>query len=451
MMIAIPILLSALSLGAGESPETSVTAPLRPRVIVYVNRSKNESGHVDFEDDEIIQIELRDGTHESWPKEELLTIIRLHDLPEPRAGVVILRSNQRHRGTIVRDGFDAVDMHIKGVPLTLARNRVSHVVLEPPLQEQYLERRKTVNPEDISSHLALCRWLVATKQYEHAQTELEQIQALHTDPESLQMLRLVEAQLKLHLANQDKEQLVEPGENVDPSTPGGSTAPRLLTEEEVNLLRVYEIDLQNPPRLLVPRDAIDDLIEQYGTSSLIPDTELEQAELYRADSLQIVRLLFRLRARDLYGRINVLSEPPALQIFRERVHDTWLMNNCSTTRCHGGTASGRLRLRRAGASSVRTRYTNLLVLDRFRTTEGAPILDWEVPEQSLLLQYGLPREETRTPHPDVPGWEPVFARSRHGHKFLHDGAVLWLQSMMNSPRPQYPIPDVTAEDDREPR
>jgi hypothetical protein len=443
----LPILLLHCMLGqqagAQDSPQATES---RPRVIVHVNRSREVPAHVDYEDDEIIQIESLDGLHESWVKNELLSIIRLHDLTEPHKGVVITRNNQQHRGTIVRDGFDAVDMRILDVPLTLKRSQISHVLLEPSLDEQYLQRRLAIDPEDVSSHLALCNWLIQERQYEYAKSELEQVRKRHADPESIKAMRFVEAQLELHRSSEQT-----PGnDGTDDEESGASSAPipRTITDEEVNLVRVYEIDLQNPPRLLVPRTAVRELIESYGSSSLVPDTEAEQASLYQAESIDIVRLLFRLRARELYPTIEVIGEPTALRLFRERVHDTWLMNNCSTSRCHGGSNSGRLRLLRDGSATDRVRYTNLLILDRFSTRDGEPLLDWENPDQSLLIQYGLPRSETTTPHPPVSGWKPLFTGRQRAMK---DGAVQWMRSMMQSPRPEYPIAELTDDEDRLPR
>ena len=103
---------------------------------------------------------------------------------------------------------------------------------------------------------------------------------------------------------------------------------------------------------------------------------------------------------------------------------------------------------RSGVATDRVRYTNLLILDRFRTDEGQPLLDWDNPEQSLLVQYGLPRNETSTPHTPVPGWRPLITGRQ---KALKDGAVLWMNSMMQSPRPEYPIAELTDETDRLPR
>ena len=418
----------------------------RPRVILYVNRSREVPGHVDYEDDEIIQVESLDGLHESWIKDELLSIIRLHDLPEPHRGVVVMRTNQQHRGAIVRDGFDAVDMRILDVPLTLKRADISHVLLEPSVDEQYLQRRLAIDPEDLASHLALCNWLIQERQYEYARDELQQIRERHADPESIKAMRFVEAQLQLHRSSEEHKS-ASPTDDAAASR-AATTMPRTLTDDEVNLIRVYEIDLEDPPHLRVPRTAVQELIASYGSSSLVPDTEAEQASLYQADSIDLVRLIFRLRARELYPLIEVIGEPTALRLFRERVHDTWLMNNCSTSRCHGGSNSGRLRLLQTGAATDRVRYTNLLILDRFRTKEGVPLLDWEQPEQSLLVQYGLPRSETTTPHPAVKGWKPLFTGRQRSMK---DGAALWMNSMMQSPRPEYPIGELTDDGDRLPR
>ena len=444
----LPILLLHCMLGQQASPQDAPMAiESRPRVIVYVNRSREVAAHVDYEDDEIIQVESLNGLHESWMKNELLTIIRLHELPEPHKGVVIMRNNRQHRGTIVRDGFDAVDMRILDVPLTLSRSDVSHVLLEPSLDEQYLQRRLAIDPKDVSSHLALCNWLIQERQYDYARSELEQIRKRHADPETINAIRFIEAQLDLHQTSEETStNRAKDARGGDAGTSTPSTPiPRTITNEEVNLICVYEINLQDPPRLRVPRNARRELIESYSSSSLIPETEAEQASLYQAESIDIVRLLFRLRARELYPTVEVLSEPPALRLFRDRVHDTWLTNNCSTSRCHGGADSGRLRLLRKGPAAHRVRYTNLLILDRFRTRDGELLLDWEHPDQSLLIQYGLPRSETKTPHPPVDGWKPAFGGRDQA---MIDGVVEWMKSMKQSPRPEYPIAELTDDADR---
>lgn len=423
----IPLLLLLAAMPWTNADAVPVEDP-RQRVIVFVNRYKEVPAFVEYEDSYLMLIETRDGSTDCYHKDEIIGLAKLLDVQKPTPGVVILRDDTKQKGLVVDDGFDEVTLMIHGVPLSLPRSRVSHVVLEAPIEEQYLEYRLGIDSSDLYAHLNLCRWLIDRQAYDLAHKELSQAWKVHQDPEAARLLRLVDAQIRLHELDSSKEM---------PTSNAKKTLKReILNDREVNLMKVYEIDLDNPPKVLVARDAIMELFDRYGTSGMIPDTEREQAELASAPSIDIVRLMFRLRARDLYDRIEVLSEPTALRLFRERVHDTWLMNNCATTRCHGGTDAGRFALIRSGSRNDRTRYTNLLTIDRYTLEDGTPLVDWDTPENSRLIQFGMSRDQTLTPHPDVPGWTPVFGGSRRS---MANGAEAWIEAMMNTPRPVYPV------------
>ena len=57
---------------------------------------------------------------------------------------------------------------------------------------------------------------------------------------------------------------------------------------------------------------------------------------------EILRWFFDLRARELYGSIEVLENPRSMRLFRDEVNRAWLTNNCATSKCHGGENAGRL-------------------------------------------------------------------------------------------------------------
>jgi hypothetical protein len=133
--------------------------------------------------------------------------------------------------------------------------------------------------------------------------------------------------------------------------------------------------------------------------------------------------------------VEVLSEPYALNLFREDVHNTWLMNGCATSRCHGGLQGGRLFLHRENHRDERVRSTNLLILERLRLEGQPPLVNYEEPMMSLLVQHALPRNRARLPHPDVPGWRPVFTPIAQP---LLERTIAWIEAMMQ-PRPEYPI------------
>jgi hypothetical protein len=144
-------------------------------------------------------------------------------------------------------------------------------------------------------------------------------------------------------------------------------------------------------------------------------------------------MLFALKARDLYGDIKVLSEPKSLDLFRQRVHNAWMITNCATSRCHGGPDAGRFFLHNNDWKDPIVRTTNMLIVTR-TTLDTLPVIDFEKPTDSLLFQYALPKTEARRPHPDVKGWEPVFTKSRGE---LKGDFVDWVRSM-RVPRGEYP-------------
>jgi hypothetical protein len=197
---------------------------------------------------------------------------------------------------------------------------------------------------------------------------------------------------------------------------------------------VYEIDFKDPPRLHVAPEGIRQLILRYGSSSLIPATTQERNALYTKPSIDLARLLFDLKARDLYGYIEVEEDPASLAKYRTRVHNSWLIANCATSRCHGGVDAGRFFLYTGNAKDQRIRYTNLLTLLSFKV-DGKPVVNFEDPPNSLLVQYAMPRRLARYPHPDVPGWRAVLTESTPQ---LTADTLEWIRSMYQ-PRPDYPV------------
>jgi len=208
----------------------------------------------------------------------------------------------------------------------------------------------------------------------------------------------------------------------------------LLTPADVNLIRVYEMDFNDPPAVRIQPEGVRQLILRYGSSSLLPATTQERNELYGKPPLQIARLMFDLKARDLYSYIEVQEDPPSLARFRTRVHNSWMIPNCATSRCHGGVQAGEFFLYTGNATDARLRYTNLMTLLNYQV-DGRPMVNFEAPADSLLIQYAMPRQMARFPHPDVKGWTPVF---KSGTPQLLNDTVEWIRGMYQ-PRPEYPV------------
>ena len=429
---------SAAPTDAGTSAETGGDATPSRRVYLWVDRYEEIGGTVIEEDDSLLSIMTPNEDIRTFSKSRIMRIIPLLDVESPGPGMVQLRDGSVLRGTLIEDDFDVVLMRIEGVFTRFPRESVVQVFMDLPLEAKYARARNSIEPDQYRRRFDLANWLFEEGAYDLAQSELRDIVEKSQLPAAIRLLRIVDAQIELEQGSIRRE-TEGAGPDFEPRRIPLHLQSILpdehLAADDVNLIRVYEIDFRNPPsQIFIAPESIRELLEKYGASPLIPNDSTGRTQLFRADPIDLVDLMFKLKARDLYSRIEVKSEPPALNIFRQRVHDAWLIPNCATSQCHGGLDGGRFFLHRRNAKSARVRYTNLLILERWDELPY-PLVDWDNPANSLLVQYALPRAEARFPHPEVPGWKPVF---KPGNQRLLRDSLRWIESMYR-PRPGYPI------------
>lgn len=403
------------------------------RAYIVVDRVTTAAGTIETDEESLIVIRDEKGRVRSFSKNRVLAIKYLLDGPAGRRVRVVFNDSRVLVGNLVEDGYESVAIEVRGITAKYPREAVSEVLPYPTDQELYERFRTTVEPDQFGARYTLALWLYQKKMYLESKRELESLLEATNHYEAKQLLNEVNAQLKLMAPSENEGAPSRGGgedrtkrEKEDPKSP-------LLSAAEVNLIRVYEIDLNDPPRLQIPESLIATMLERYSESELIPAKSSDRKSFYSKEPVDIVKTLFALKARDLYGEIEVLGEPESLNLFRQRVHNAWVINNCATSRCHGGPDGGRLYLHNKNFKDDETRMTNLLILTR-TTLDGVPLVDFEKPTDSLIFQYALPKTEARRPHPDVRGWSPVFTPGRRG---LQEDFVDWVRSMKIQ-RGEYP-------------
>ena len=441
-------------------PPTPSTEP-EPihQVWIFIDRWKEFGGTVVSETDLIITV--TDGLEtRTFNKAKVLDIIELvHPKPGQR-GLVQLRDGTIVRGEILKDSLEEVEFQVDSVRGRVPREKVYRVMLELEFETRYARVKAAIAPEEHGRRLGLARWLADQDRLDLAITELEALLRDGDVEEAREMLREINARVKLELAVKESKEnskkkaaskaadaaAAEQAKTADAGSNSAKPAPRgapttremlpkdLLSNEDVNLVRVYEIDFKDPPRLTVSPEGVRQLILRYGSSALVPATTQERNALYSKSSVEIARLMFDLKARDLYNYIEVEEDPTSVAKFRTRVHNSWLISNCATSRCHGGVDAGRFFLYTGNAKDQRIRYTNLLTLLNFKV-DGKPVVNFEDPPDSLLIQYAMTRSSARYPHPDVKGWRPVLSNTTP--QLLQD-TLDWIRSMYQ-PRPEYPV------------
>ena len=452
------------------APATPAPAAEPPRQVwIFIDRWKEFGGTVTADTD--LDITVYDG-HETrtFRKAKVLDVIEIvHPKPGQR-GLVQLRDGTVVRGEIIRDTLEEVEFKVDTVQGKLPRSQVYRVVLEMDFDARYARIKASISPEEHGRRLGLARWLTDQGRLDLAITELEALLRDADIEEARDMLRDVNARVKLAQAVEvNKRSRAKPAPEAgntastpgtapgaDPATgpartgdskgtataeaPKGPPTSRemlpkdLLSNADVNLVRVYEIDFKDPPRMTVSPEGVRQLILRYGSSALVPADSQARNALYSKTGTELAHLLFDLKARDLYGYIEVDEDPASIAKFRTRVHNSWLIGNCATSRCHGGVDAGRFFLYTGNAKDQRIRYTNLLTLLNFKV-DGKPMVNFEDPPNSLLIQYAMPRTTARYPHPDVKGWKPIFGNSTPQ---LMQDTLDWIRSMYQ-PRPEYPV------------
>lgn len=363
---------------------------------------------------------------------------------EPPEVVIILSGGQRLTGLLLDSTRDELTVRIAGIDTRLAMNQIERYEVLPPIVERYNQLRRSIG-DDPGDIVRLAQWLQAREKYELALTEV--LRALQNDPDHGEARRLrtvLEQQILLKTKARAGGAAPAPAapqpEAANPPTRRPDDFP-LLPPDAINLIKVYEVDLADKPRLVIPRDVILRMLAANSDHPLVPVTQEGRDAILRRPATEILDLMFRLQAREFYREVQVLDQPRSMRQFRDTVQRTWLMS-CATTACHGGLEAGRLVLHNKSPNSEQSVYTNFLILDRFITSRGEPLINWDNPEQSPLLHLGLPREDSRFPHPPAPrgaagrdAWRPEF---RDQDDPLFGKAVDWMRQMYR-PRPEYPV------------
>lgn len=354
------------------------------------------------------------------------------ELPE---AVLTLRDGRVFTGFLIEKTDARFVLRIVGIDTPFEMKQVERYRILEPVMERYRTLRLAIADDDAEQILQLADFLVSRGRLEVAVQELEKLRL------KVPRNREVAARLDLLRQQQDLDALAREPEDAGSAKAGEprSTA-TLLSPELQNLVKVYELDLATSPPVIVGRSTSEAVLKKYASHPLVPTTREGREAMVRDGGLGMVDLMFRLRAREFYPQIKVEQTPEPLKVFREEVHKSLLLSGCSTSGCHGSVGAGRLVFATQRPLSEAAALTNFYILSKFRTDDGKLLLDMDAPERSLLLQLGMPREQSTRPHPFVPSAETGADQWRASVRNVQDRkfqqVVGWVKSLAK-PRPSY--------------
>jgi len=348
---------------------------------------------------------------------------------------VTFLSGRKITGLMISSDDESVVLRINGIDTTYRRSRIASIKVLPPIEDRYLILRESLPDSDIDGRLLLVDWLRDRRAYELAIQELDSILEVEPNhPQAKTLKTWLEQHLKLAQSRSERK----PKQATPNRRPVKATEPT-LTAEQINLIRVYEIDLDNPPKFIIDNDTIRELIAR--SPEKFPVDEKAREAILDGTDLDKLKLLFRHRARDLYQKVRILEDPDSFKDFKQHIAGKtgWMINSCATVRCHGGENAGELRLISYNPNSPESLYSNFVIIDQFKLKDGSPLINHTEPDRSPLVHLGMVRSRSLYPHPELDptkfgrDWKPVF-RSTNATNFKR--TTEWIRSLY-TPRPDY--------------
>lgn len=332
--------------------------------------------------------------------------------PEYPEATLVLKDGRVFSGLLIEQTPTRFVLSIANIHTPFNSADVERHTIRPPLYERYRSWRQSVRDDDVPGVIAVVDWLERSPRPEWALAELDALlarvgdnPALALRAEALRALIRARGPIGEPVGEPVRPEPVEP--DADDPLAGASRAPvPLLTPEQINLLKVLEVDLNRAPRIVIPREVAEEFFNRYADSPLVPAGREARDALIRRGPAAVLDLMFRLRAREFYGRVEIVGLPESLRRFRDHVHTPLIINSCSTAGCHSSPETSRLVFATQRPTSEPTVVTNFYIATRFHIlgpdgVSHVPLINLDEPDKSPLLQMALPRKDAIFPHPPV--------------------------------------------------
>lgn len=337
---------------------------------------------------------------------------------QARQAEVTTRNGRTFTGELVSQDSRQVVIEIAGIRTPINRSDIVSIEYKQDPDEAYAQRRAELADDDFEGRYNLASDLYDEGALEQALTELRSIEQDFADADMHDVHSLRDlVQLRIEMSQREPRRpaapAVEPPPAARPSTAPRPTQPAeqaLLTEEQINTIRLWELpqDLaEAQPRVAVPREVIDDLFQKYSTHEDVPRGADEQRRFRAQPGWQQLAFLFQIKARDLYPRVQVHEDPQPLLDFRRRINPIYVVRYFHENFGQGRVPDLDLELVAQDPNSIAGAYTNFYILSTAQYQEQ-PLINRAQPLESLLIQWGLPRDAAKYQAPQVENWRPFF-------------------------------------------
>lgn len=358
--------------------------------------------------------------------------------PDDEIRIVKLKDGSELQGRVTRQG-DEVIVETAKKKHTLAAGDVVSISEPPTPQEQFQKRFAAINADDSQGFYELARW--AWQEYPDNEEMLRKAKgALDTVLEKKPaftraklLLRQVQGkldQLQAGSADSPAAAVMTP-----PSDQSG-----LVTQRDIYWIRLKELKKTDRVRIKYENDVLNRYINMMrGKEAYNWDRRSKETRFRNLSRMQQVMEMLDARPNDtgLQKDILVETDPSFMLTFRNSV---WPMleSSCAQSSCHGGAKpKGGFKLFVTGDKD-RVAYTNFIVLSCLELSGNRQLINRQTTEDSLIIQYGLPKEigKDALRHPTkIP---PTFRSIRtQRYRSIYD----WIRGLKGPRAPDYEMDD----------
>ena len=351
-----------------------------------------------------------------------------------KPGVVTNKQGETFKGDVTEDD-KFVYVNGPGGQLKLDKRNIDKIQYEATLDDQYNARHAKLSATDVKGRIELANWANENQRVDLAIAALQEARQIDpTNREAALALDADQRQMDLDQAGGNKKPTSAP----TPGAPGVAAAGpavaakppehRLLNADEINIIKQKEM-FADDAKVKVRFD--NGVLKKYldaGDKDAVAFNALSPAQQATAILTDGDPKTFK--------DVHILTDPTPLADFKLKIQPIVALG-CASSACHGGNKGGNFSL--YPGDSVAGTYSNFYILQTYsKTIDGVKYLalDRDVPDNSLVLQFGLPATIGKPPHPKVPGWKPRF-RTAGDQAYLD--IYTWLNKSLRLPQPDYGI------------
>ncbi len=311
----------------------------------------------------------------------------------------------------------------------IARSMVKEVRRYESPDDAYAKKSAALPKDDAKGHLELALWAHDQGMMDRMAEQARAVLATIPEHSAARLLMMIHEQSKLGPVTGGGD---DRDGNGGGDGGGPTSQPELptLTDRDINVIRVVELKPGEP----LPMSFREGALEQAWTQLAALDPNRfgprEKNEFLRAPPNKQLELILSMTAVDLIAGIanmvTVNRDPTPLRVWKTRVQP-WVLKNCATAECHGGPTGGTpWRLISARMTDDKTTYTNFYIMSQYQGPRGGRLIDRDLPQDSLLLQYALPKERSPRTHPLVKG-NPIPVCLPSTEDAMYRGILAWIR------------------------